>query len=89
MREIQYVKSPMETCATCEMQIFEIIYTSYYVFIVLLIFFQQSHYMQDTNRNEEAFTLPLLFQALNYEQLQQVTGKRAGFSTFRSRILVQ
>lgn len=25
--------------------------------------------------------LPLLFQALNYVQLQQVTGKRAGFST--------
>jgi len=91
MREMQYVKSPIETCATCEMQIlFEIIYASYYIFIVLLVFFATvALNARQINWNEEAFTLSLLFQALNYAQLQQVTGKRAGFSTFRSRTLVQ
>lgn len=71
----------VETCATCETQIlFEIIYTSYHASIVL-VFFSTVTLRARRKPKLGAFMLPLLFQALNYVQLQQVTGKRAGFST--------
>lgn len=77
MRKTRYVKSPVEMC---EAQIlFEIIYTLYCSSVVLFNIFSTVALHARRKLKREAFTLPLLFQALNYAQLQQVTGSVSDF----------
>lgn len=73
---MQYVKSPMENVRNV-WNANIIIYTLYYNSIVSI--FSTGALRARRKPKGEAFTLPLLFQAPNYVQLQQVTGSVPDF----------